>query len=136
MIPTDKVHIITVELLWPVTQLWPNRPGHYHKKAAAKKQARNDARYATMAANQMTTVSNTDKLFATWDFHTPNSIRRDTGNMRAAMKAAQDGVFDAIAGIGQQEIDDSQVHVELLRRAENIKGGLVVLNLYRYTDDS
>ena len=65
-----------------------------------------------------------DIVFSVWIFNQPTKARRDTGNMRAAMKSYQDGVFDAL------RIDDHVVKDEHLHLGEYVKGGAVELRLY------
>jgi len=111
---------------WPNWKLSPNERSNnwnYHAKITAD--ARGEAKILALGAldGKPIFVAST-MLWSIWMFSEPDNRTRDRGNMRAAMKAAQDGVFDAI------QRDDSIVEDELLFRADVVKGGAVELRLY------
>lgn len=107
-------------LPWPPKELNPNARVHHMKKASVVKRARSDAFFA--AAQHGERVSGT--LYAIWTFYPPDKRKRDLGNLRAACKSFQDGVFDWLG------LDDSLVKEEHLRWGEKRKPGEVELELY------
>lgn len=111
-----------VVLPWPDWGLSPNSRKHYREKAALTKEARHEAKLLSLSGLDVDNYVDGEKLWALWIFREPDRRRRDTGNMRAAMKAAQDGVFDAL------KIDDSNIRDEFLHRAG--LGNCVELRLY------
>ena len=113
-----------VLLPWPNWGLSPNSREDWRKKADMTKAARGEARYLAMEAMQSGNYVDGDQLFAIWIFTPPDRRNRDTGNMRAAMKASQDGVFDSLL------LDDRVVKDEFLHREEPRKPGGVELRLY------
>ena len=111
---------------WPDWKLSPNgRSNNINYQASITSLARGDAKNLTLEQleGKPIFVAST-MLWSIWMFSEPDNHTRDRGNMRAAMKAAQDGVFDAI------QRDDSIVEDELLFRADVVKGGAVELRLY------
>ena len=114
-----------VRLPWPDWSISPNSRAHYQHKAAIVKQHRHIARLVSLDALGFGNWIDADRVYAVWLFHDPDKRRRDTGNIRATMKAYQDGVFDAL------RVDDYAVKDEFLHRAsEIIPGGGVELRLY------
>lgn len=121
---TRKTDFFRVILPWPDWDISPNSRLHYQKKARLTKEHRFTARMIALEALGSDNWVDSDRLFSVWIFSDPDHIRRDTGNIRAAMKAYQDGIFDAL------RIDDSAVRDEHLHRAEVVSGGQVELRLY------
>ena len=114
-----------VVLPWPDWDLSPNGTTNKNKRARLTKDARWQAKILAMEAIGLGNwVDNRDQLFAIWMFCPPNNIRRDTGNMRATMKAWQDGIFDALSS------DDSAIKDEYLHRVSAKKPGHVEMRLY------
>jgi len=119
-----KTDFFRVVLPWPDWDISPNSRLHYQKKAKLVKEHRFTARTLALEALGRDNWVDADRLFSVWMFSDPDKIRRDTGNIRAAMKAYQDGVFDAL------KIDDSAVRDEHLHRDAVVPGGRVELRLY------
>lgn len=99
-----------VTLPWPSSRLSPNARLHWASLAAAKRKAKADASAATMAAcnGGMREVRMSFRGIApiplTITFYPPDNRRRDRDNMQFAMKAALDGVAEALG------VDDYRFH--------------------------
>ena len=113
-----------VVLPWPDWGISPNGRLHYRKKAELVRQHRAAARALAMEAMGPGNWVDADRVFSVWIFCDPDNMHRDTGNIRAAMKAYQDGVCDAL------KIDDYVIKDEHLHRHEVRPGGEVELRMY------
>ena len=113
-----------VVLPWPNWDISPNGTSNRRYKAQLVRQHRQDARYAAMAAIGYQNWIDGNEAYSIWIFRQPNKRKRDTGNMRAACKAYQDGVFDAL------RVDDSIIKPEAIFQDGYIDGGEVELRLY------
>ena len=112
-------------LPWPNWKLSPNGTRNRNYRATLVAEARQSAVWLAREAMQAGNwVDNQERLFSIWIFRQPDKRNRDTGNMRGAMKAAQDGVFDAL------KIDDRAIFDEFLHRGDTKKNGEVELRLY------
>ena len=87
---------VPVVLDWPRPQLWPNARVHWAAKARAVAKARGDAGWMTRAAGLGGCATGAHRLCMRVTFHPPDRRRRDRDNLVAALKAAMDGVADAI----------------------------------------
>lgn len=108
--------MIAVELPWPDKILSPNARTHWARKAKAVKAARVAAFYLVRAVAKSTLDASGAHVRMT--FCPPDNRRRDRDNLIASMKAATDGISDAIG------IDDSKFQ-STYAIGEPIKGGLV-----------
>ena len=115
-----------VVLPWPDWNLSPNARIHYQEKSAITKTHRFIAKSISNESLGFRNWIDADVAFTIWLFWEPNKIRRDTGNMRAAVKAYQDGVFDAL------KLDDQIIRDEYLHRAGIKKdaGGEIEFRIY------
>lgn len=98
---------LKIELSWPEPELWPNRRDHWSKRAHAAKDARSEAYWATniaLAAAGLMGVP-AGKVYLNVTGHKPNARKRDATNLQAALKAALDGIADALA------VDDERFRV-------------------------
>jgi len=59
------------------------------------KKHRYDAKMLSLEAIGMNNWVDADRVFSVWIFHDPNKIHRDTGNIRAAMKAYQETIMSS-----------------------------------------
>lgn len=82
----------TITLPWPPKALTPHAKGHWRPKAAATKTYRATACVLTKAA-RLDCNPNARLVFR---FHPPNRARRDLHNLPIQMKAAIDGIADAM----------------------------------------
>lgn len=88
--------MIRLTLSWPDKILSPNARGHWARKATAVKRARMAARYELYIALNGCTPFEDGPVNVKWTFHPPDKRRRDERNMIASMKAAEDGIADAL----------------------------------------
>ena len=113
-----------VVLPWVDWGLSPNKKMHYQEKATLVKQHRTIARSKANEAIGFQNWIDADTLFSVWIFRQPTNHKRDTGNMRAAMKSYQDGIADALR-IDDHVIKDEHLHLDGIK-----DGGEVELRLY------
>jgi hypothetical protein len=113
-----------VVLPWPDWRISPNGRLHHQQKGKLVKSHREAARLISMQSIGFQNWVDADTIFSIWIFRQPDNRKRDTGNMRAAMKACQDGVFDVL------KIDDSAIKPEALFQDGIVDGGEVELRLY------
>ena len=113
-----------VLLPWPDWNISPNGTRNRKWRAALTKEHRTQARYIAMEAMGYRNWVDADVVFSIWIFRQPDNKRRDTGNMRGAMKAYQDGVFDALK-IDDHVVKDEHLHLDGIKA-----GGEVELRLY------
>lgn len=116
--------MIALTLPWPSRDLHPNERVHWTKRASATRRARDDAYVATMAASQWRRFDLPDgRLHLWWDFYPPNRRKRDDDGLLASMKAARDGIADALG------VDDSRFVSHPYLKEEVRKGGQVVVRI-------
>lgn len=109
-----------LELPWPSTALTPHAKGHWFTKANATRKARRDAYYIALDAK----VQPNPTAILTVTYHPPNNARRDCANMHGRMKAAIDGIADAMG------CDDNGFRVRFPDSfAEVVRGGCVVIEV-------
>lgn len=90
-------------LPWIAKELNPNSKRHWTVKAKFTKKARSDAHWATKDAGYV--ISGTGSIHLHIYFYPPDKRKRDGTNMLASMKAAFDGIADALG------VDDVRFHV-------------------------
>lgn len=106
-----------ITLPWPHRNLSSNARVHWRRRADAVKGYRQDAHTLAKVAR-----ASGDTLDFT--FHPPNNIRRDAHNMPHMMKAAIDGIADAMGR------DDSEFRCIFPSKfSEVVKGGAVVVTI-------
>ena len=103
-----------ITLPWPDSVLFPNsamREGAVYQRRAAAREYREIGDDAAFAAHKIDEQAIPKNIHAiTMDFYPPNN-RRDLINMPAAMKAAIDGIFEAIGQNDKQVVEElSRVH--------------------------
>jgi crossover junction endodeoxyribonuclease RusA len=91
--------MMTVTLGWPSRALSPNARSHWATLARAKKAARREGFVAAMQAGVLAGASS---VHIQVTFIPPDARRRDCDNLVSSLKAAADGISDAIG------IDDSR----------------------------
>ena len=109
-----------ITLPWPDKRLSPNARVHWAVVASIKGAAR--AEGFALAREALGRSVITGPLHVSLTFHPPTKARRDLDNMLASMKAALDGVSQAIG------IDDSEWSLSLCK-GEPVKSGCVVVTL-------
>lgn len=82
----------TIRLSWPRRALWDNEKASHMVKAAAKRTQRKEAWALALEAKW----PRDQEAVLTFRFCPPDRRRRDTHNLPATMKAAIDGIADAM----------------------------------------
>lgn len=113
---------ISVTLPWPDKVLSPNARVHWSRKAKAVKTARQDAAWLVLEKIMAARILGWPRAAVSMTFCPPDNRRRDRDNLIASMKAATDGIADAIG------IDDSKFETSY-RMGEPIKGGAVLVTI-------
>ena len=111
-----------LEFPWPSKVLSPNSRPHHFVKAREVKKARMDAYYLTKA-NHYGELDGAKRLVVSFTFYPPDKRKRDLDNVFSAMKAARDGISDAL------HIDDSKWQPITLRWGETGRPGKVIVEL-------
>ena len=115
--------MISVTLPWPDKVLSPNARVHWSRKAKAVKTARQSAAWLVMErTNAWRSLIGWGGASVSMTFGPPDNRRRDRDNLIASMKAATDGIADAIG------IDDSKFETSY-RMGSPIKGGAVLVTI-------
>ncbi|ADV27002.1 endodeoxyribonuclease RusA [Pseudoxanthomonas suwonensis 11-1] len=115
--------IASLILPWPSRQLHPNARLHWARKAKATKAARAQAFALARAAGWGALQLPAGRLHLHLDFYPPDRRRRDDDGLLASMKAARDGLADALG------IDDSRFISHPCVRDEVRKGGEVRIRI-------
>lgn len=85
---------VSLFLPWPDKKLSPNARVHWAALAKAKKRARTDAYYLALEAGYL--EQDAESVKVKYTFFPPDRRERDLDNLVASIKAAQDGIADAI----------------------------------------
>lgn len=116
--------IAAIELPWPPRELSPNARPHWAQLAKAKKQYRLLCFVLARRAGVRGGMVTADKrLRVAMTFYPPVKRHRDKDNLLASMKAALDGLADALL------VDDRQFD-PVVTIADCRKGGVVKVELY------
>lgn len=110
-------------LPWPSRDLHPNARVHWARKAKAVKAARYQAGLAAIAAGFRVHPLPHGRIHLYLDFYPPNRRRHDDDGLLSSMKAARDGIADALG------IDDNRFVSHPYVRDEVRKGGQVVVRI-------
>lgn len=116
-------HVALIRLSWPDSKLWPHANGHWRPKARATKSYRNQA--FVLAKQQSVDRIESKAPILRFSF-SPNKRGRlpDIHNMPATMKAAIDGIADAMG------CDDAGFRCEWPEEfSERVDGGSVVIEV-------
>lgn len=112
--------MIVVDLPWPPKELSPNHRGHWAPIARAKLSYRTAARLLTRSAlSKVDGYSQFEDVRLSYEFHPPAAYGYDRDNLAARMKAATDGIADAL------NVNDRGFHFAPPQIGEKVKGGLV-----------
>lgn len=90
------------DLPWPDKKLSPNARLHWRPKSEAVKRARWDASYAVLEAAGSSlsalrrALADEGRIPLSFRFYVPDRRPRDEDNVIASMKAARDGIADAL----------------------------------------
>ena len=98
-----------ITLSYPDKVLSPNARAHWAATARAKKKAREAASWATISAAgskaNLAPYAAHERLAVAIAFYPPDNRRRDMDNALASLKAALDGISDALG------LDDSRFDI-------------------------
>lgn len=121
--------MIVVDLPWPPKELSQNYRGHWAPIARAKRSYRTVARLLTRSAlAKASGYTQFDDVRLSYEFHPPTARTYDRDNLAARMKAATDGIADALS------IDDSGFHFASALLLDKVKGGLVRVKIEQLGD--
>ena len=110
-----------ITLPWPDRRLSPNARVHWSRRAKAVKLARQAAlALAFEAGARKLRITGQPRIAMT--FCPPDRRRRDMDNLIASMKAANDGIADAL------NVDDSRF-ISTYSMGQPVKGGAVVVTV-------
>ena len=113
--------MITIELPWPPSILWPNR--HLGKHWAARQNAKKLARFQGFALAKAVKAPEitADRVPVSITVCPPNSRRFDLDGLHGALKPYMDGIAKALG------VDDSQFRPVVLDVGEVVRDGKVVV---------
>ncbi|MBF5007610.1 RusA family crossover junction endodeoxyribonuclease [Diaphorobacter caeni] len=111
-----------IELPWPDRTLHPNARVHWAQLAKAKKAAREHAYYTVKGSGLVHTFP-PGRIHIWIDFYPPDRRKRDDDGLLASMKAARDGIADALG------VDDSRFVSHPMIHDTVHKGGIVRVTL-------
>ena len=112
-----------IQLPFPAPILWPNGRGHHMARHKATKRHREWAMLATLADRTRPAVGPGDRVQLVITVYPKTRHRIDDDNARAAMKAYQDGIADAL------KVNDTRFAPHRLTFGEPVKGGKVVIGI-------
>jgi crossover junction endodeoxyribonuclease RusA len=119
-IPSTQNGEVRVALPWPSRDLSPNARLHWARKAKAVKSARTTCAWLVREAIRRKPEWAAADI--AMEFCPPDYRRRDRDNLIASMKAATDGLADALG------IDDSKF-ITSYRMGQPVKGGAVLVTV-------
>jgi crossover junction endodeoxyribonuclease RusA len=119
---TSMTSDVRVKLDWPAPGLSPNARLHWSRKSRLIKSARKAAWASVLEARGRANALRGERLHLTWTFCPPDRRRRDADNIIASLKAAADGISDALG------FDDSKF-VSTYQFGEPVKGGAVLVTV-------
>jgi len=112
--------LTAIRLPFPAPALWPNKRPHWGAKLRATRTHRSAAFYATLEAK---VPKPTGRVNVTLIIHPKTAHAIDADNAVSANKAHLDGIAQALG------VNDSTFNSPVVRFAEPIKGGAVVIEL-------
>jgi crossover junction endodeoxyribonuclease RusA len=119
---------VIIKLPYPPAELNPNKRLHW---AVKRKHTMNyrllcfRSVFAQIGLQQVRefVVNHEGDFKVSITFHKPDNRKRDDDNIIASFKAGRDGVADAL------KVDDNRFEVSYKVSKENVKGGLVVIEV-------
>ena len=119
--PTSRARELV--LPWPSRALHPNARGHWSKRAAAAKSARQQASWLARIAGWHITGWPDGRLHVWIDGYEPDRRRRDHDGFLSSLKPSLDGIADAMG------IDDNRFVPHPYIKDEVRKGGEVRIRI-------
>lgn len=120
---TSPAAYVRVDLGWPHKHLSPNARVDWRARHRAVSSTRHKAGWVTVDASRGVRFDPGQDIRVTTTFYPPDRRPRDEDNLKASMKAAYDGIADAIG------VDDKHFRHQPVRIGEPVKGGMVVVEL-------
>lgn len=117
--------MLAVELPWPSNKLSPNWRGHWSRRYHASSAARQTAGWRAREVVAPGTFDPDEPVYVVTTFYPPDRRSYDQDNLLARMKAAYDGISDAIG------VDDKHFRHHPVQIGEPVKGGKAVVKLAR-----
>ena len=115
--------VAVINLPWPDSRLSPNARLHFMAVARVKKRAKADAHFLAKNQLRMFMPIRAEEIKVTCEFFPPRNASYDDDGLLARMKAALDGISDAIG------IDDSRFRIKGALRGGVVKEGCVKVSL-------
>ena len=117
--------MMIVKLPWPDRILSPNSRAHHMARAKAAREARAWAKTLTQAefTNLKMPYQDNDNIPLSFTFCFPDARERDSDNLNSMMKAARDGIADALG------INDSRFWPTKQLRGPQVDGGKVIVRI-------
>lgn len=112
-----------IELPWPARTLHPNSRPHWAQLAKAKKAYREAAFWAVKASG-LSHEFPEGALHLWIDFYPPDRRKRDDDGLLSSMKAARDGLADALGLDDSRFVSHPRIHHDCVRA-----GGVVRMRL-------
>lgn len=112
-----------IRLPWPDRMLHPNARPHWAVKSTATKAARHNAQLLALEAKWNRLELPEGRLHLFWDFYPPSRRRFDDDGLLSSMKAARDGIAEALG------IDDNRFVSHPMRHDEIRHGGEVYVRI-------
>jgi Holliday junction resolvase RusA-like endonuclease len=119
--PSFPVHALV--LPWPDRRLHPNSRPHWGAKSKATKAARHNAHLCALEAGWHLHKLPEGRLHLWIDFYPPDKRRRDDDGLLSSLKAARDGIADAL------NVDDSRFVSHPYLKDETHPGGRVEIRI-------
>jgi len=117
--------MIKFDLPWPSKDLSPNARLHWAKRAKAVRQARSEAEI--IAKGHCKPLEG--RILFVLEFYPPDRRRYDDDGLLARMKAARDGIADALG------VDDRRFVTQFSVSETVVKGGKVTIRMSEVNRD-
>ena len=113
-----------LRLSWPRPPLWANSRAHWRVRSDATRAYRQEAWAAACGTTGLSLRDWSGGAALRFDFYPPDRRKRDAQNMPATVKAAIDGIADAM------RVDDSQFQCVFPGGfCDPVKGGAVLVTV-------
>lgn len=115
---------LIIEIAWPNADLSPNARVHHMALHRVKKTARNDAYWATKYVLPLSWKHDgTSEIILRQVAHPPDRRHYDRDNLDSRLKAARDGIADALG------VNDRLLRPTGIEWGEPIRGGRILITV-------
>lgn len=116
---------LSIELGWPDQRLKPNARVHFMQLSTAKKEAKEEAEWATRVALQRDKFihDGSSDIILRQVAHPPDNRHRDRDNLDASLKAHRDGIA---RGLG---VNDKHFRPTGIEWGEPVPGGKIIVEI-------